>query len=133
MVHGAERTLVGHGEPSDLLHRVAPQLHPDGMLRGRREHVDDAAPDSELPTALHQVAALIPESHEFLGQPTQFEVAARTQFHRGGCERFGGDRLHRGPHRRHDDVERFRAGDAGIRTGQPADYRQSLSHDVGGR
>ena len=40
--------LVGDGEGADLLDVVAPELHPERVLVGRREDVDDATADGEL-------------------------------------------------------------------------------------
>ena len=47
--------LVGDREAADLLDVVAPELHAERVLLGRREHVDDAAADRELPALLDQV------------------------------------------------------------------------------
>ena len=40
--------LVGHGEGADLLDLVAPELHPQRVLLGGREDVEDAAAHGEL-------------------------------------------------------------------------------------
>ena len=52
-----EGALVGDREGADLLDVVAPELHPQRVLLGRREHVDDAAADRELAALLDQVDA----------------------------------------------------------------------------
>ena len=50
-----EGALVGDREGPDLLDLVAPELHPQRVLLGRREDVDDAAADGELAALLDQV------------------------------------------------------------------------------
>ena len=50
-----EGALVGDREGADLLDVVAPELHAQRVLLGRREDVDDAAADGELAALLDQV------------------------------------------------------------------------------
>ena len=50
-----EGALVGDREAADLLDVVAPELHAQRVLLGRREDVDDAAADRELAALLDQV------------------------------------------------------------------------------
>ena len=52
-----EAALVGHREVADLLDRVAPEVHPQRVLLGRREDVQDAAAHGEVAAPLHQVGA----------------------------------------------------------------------------
>ena len=52
-----EGALVGDREGADLLDVVAPELHAQRVLLGRREDVDDAAADGELAALLDQVDA----------------------------------------------------------------------------
>ena len=52
---GGDGALVGDGERPDLLDLVTPELHPQRVLLGRREDVDDAAADGELAATLDQV------------------------------------------------------------------------------
>ena len=54
-----EAALVGDLEPADLLDGVAPELHPDGVLLGGREDVEDAAAHGELAPALDEVGARV--------------------------------------------------------------------------
>src|SRR6202041_137322 len=61
---GVQAALVGGAEVADLLDRVTPELHPEGMLLGGREHVQDAAPDRDLATMLDQVGARVPDVHQ---------------------------------------------------------------------
>ena len=56
-VDGLEGPLVGDREAADLVHVVAPELHAERVLLGRREDVDDAAADRELTAFLDQVDA----------------------------------------------------------------------------
>jgi hypothetical protein len=58
-LHLVEGALVGDGEGADLLDVVAPELHPQGVLLGRREDVDDAAAHRELAALLHEVDARV--------------------------------------------------------------------------
>ena len=50
-----EGALVGDLEPAHLLDGVAPELDPQRVLLGRREHVEDAAAHRELAAPLDQV------------------------------------------------------------------------------
>ena len=53
----SRRALVGDREGADLLDLVAPELHPQRVLLGRREDVEDAAAHRELAALLDQVDA----------------------------------------------------------------------------
>src|SRR3954469_160949 len=59
-----EAALVGDFEPANLLDAVAPELHSQRMLFGRREDVDDAATDRELAPSLHHVHAGVSDTRE---------------------------------------------------------------------
>ena len=50
-----ERALVGDLEVADLLDLVAPELHPQRVLLGRREDVEDAAAHREVAAPLDQL------------------------------------------------------------------------------
>ena len=52
-----ERALVGDLEVADLLDLVAPELHPQRVLLGRREDVEDAAAHGEVAAPLDQLGA----------------------------------------------------------------------------
>lgn len=54
MVGDLQGALVGDLEVADLLDVVAPELHPERVLLGGREDVEDAAADRELATLLDQ-------------------------------------------------------------------------------
>ena len=67
----AERALREGREPPQRLDLVAEQVDPDGTVLGRREQVEQAAADRELPAVLDLVDAL---------------VAGRDEIHRGLVE-----------------------------------------------
>ena len=58
----------------DLLDRVAEEVDPYGVLLSRREDVDDAAPDGELTTSLHQVDPGVRRADERRAQLAQVIV-----------------------------------------------------------
>ena len=68
-----ERALVGDRERADLLDVVAPELHPQRVLLGGREDVDDAAADGELAAPLDHVDAGVRRvgqaAHDLLERP----------------------------------------------------------------
>ncbi len=72
-LHRPQGALVGDRERADLLHLVAPELHPQRVLLGGREDVDDAAAHRELPAALHHVDAgvrrLREAAHDVVDRP----------------------------------------------------------------
>src|SRR5262245_44533309 len=79
---GVERTLVGYGEGADLLDRVAPELDPDRVLFGRREHVDDATAYGEFATALDQVDPVVRGAREPSRHVLHLDLAADGEFAR---------------------------------------------------
>ncbi len=125
-----EAALVGHPEVAGLLDGVAEQLHPDRMLFGRREHVENAAAHRHLAAPLHQVGARV----------TDFDEPGQHLFEVGGVARLERYRLdlsqaahhglqqcpHRGDHSR--DRRGPRAGPAGV--SEPAQDRQTLAGGV---
>ena len=96
-----QRALVGDRELADLLELVAEELQPQRMLRGRREHVDDAAAHRELAAAGHHVDSGVGEVDELRGQLGEV-VAARAgdEFERLDVGQVVGERLQRRAHRR---------------------------------
>ena len=122
--------LVGDREAADLLDVVAPELHPQRVLLGGREDVDDAAADRELAAPLDQVDAGVRR----VGQPLHDVL------HRRGLAGHQLDRLevaepldlrlqHRAD-RGDDDLERavVRVG-----VGQPAQDREPAADGVAAR
>ena len=76
-----ERALVGHAEVADLLDVVAPELHPQGVLLGGREHVEDPAADGELAALLDQVGRGVADGHQGLGEVLVGDLVARAHDH----------------------------------------------------
>ena len=83
---GLQSALVGDGEGADFLDVVAPELHPQRVLLGRREDVHDPAADRELAAPLDQVDAgvrrirqaaydVVEVDRVALGQGDRFEVS----------------------------------------------------------
>ena len=131
-VHRLVGALVGDREAADLLDVVAPELHAQRVLLGRREHVDDAAADREL-------AALLDQVHARVGRVGQ---AAYDVLERRGVTGREVDRLqvaealdlrleHR-PDRGHDDLERS-GRLVGARVCQPAQHREPPADRVAAR
>ena len=79
VVDGVERALVGHGEATDLLDGVAPELHPQRMLLGGRKDVDDAAAHRELAAPLDQVDAHVGGRGQVANQLLEAVVVAASR------------------------------------------------------
>ncbi len=127
-----EGALVGDREGADLLDVVAPELHPQRVLLGRREDVDDAAADRELAALLDQVDAGVRR----VGQPA-YDVLERR-----GVARRELDRLevaepldlrlqHRADRRDDDPSGPLVASVAGV--AQPAQHREPAADGVAAR
>ena len=131
-LHGLEGALVGHGERPDLLDVVAPELHPEGMLLGRREDVDDATADRELPAPLDHVDARVRRlgeaSHDVLERPG---VAGR-QLDGLDVGEAGHLRLQQAADRRDDDLERA-VGGVGAGVPQAAQHGEATADGVAAR
>ncbi len=128
-----EAALVGDLEPADLLDRVAPELDPDGVVLGGREHVQDATTHGELAAALHQVGARVCRCREVLDDPLEGCVVPGLEGYGGKVAQALGHRLQDGSHRCHDHVERAIGGIGGIGVLEPAQHRQPLAHGVTAR
>ena len=59
-----QAALVGDPEVADLLDAVAPELHPQRVFLGGREHVQDAAAHGDLAAVLDQVGADVADVHQ---------------------------------------------------------------------
>ena len=127
--HGA---LVGHGEEADLVDLVAEELHPDGVLVGGREDVDDAAADGVLATLLDQVDAGVRRAREARDDVLERDLLARLQLHRLEVGETLDLRLEDRADRGDDDLERpvDRVG-AGVL--EPAQHGQPATHGVAAR
>ena len=97
------RALVGDRELADLLDLVAEELHAPGMLRHRREHVEDASAYREFPAASNHVDSGIRQINELAADARQVVAAAAGR----ECEwldagEIVGERLERRAHARDD-------------------------------
>ena len=98
--------LVGDREAADLLDVVAPELHPQRVLLGRREDVDDAAADGELAALLDQVDAGVRRVRQPPHDVLQRRGVARDQLDRLQVAEPLDLRLEDRADRRDDDPER---------------------------
>ena len=127
-----EGALVGDRERADLLDVVAPELHPQRVLLGRREHVDDAAADRELAALLDQVDAGVRRG----GQPA-YDVLERRGVAGHQLDRLEVGqpldlRLQHRADRRDDDLERA-VGRVGARVPEPAQHGEPAADGVAAR
>lgn len=125
--------LVGHLEPADLLDRVAPELQPQRMLLGRREHVEQPAAHGHLAALLHHVHAVVTVGDQVGDDLVEVGVVTGAQPDGLKVAEALHDRLQQCPDRRHDHAERPGGGVALDRVGQPAQHRQPLPDGVGAR
>ena len=133
VVRHLEGALVGDLEPPDLLDGVAPELEPEGMLLGGREHVEDASAHRELAASLHEVGARVGGGREVLDRLFEGHLVPGGEGHRAQVTEPGGDRLEHCAHRRHDDGEATVGGVAALGVGEPAEHGEALPHGVAAR
>ena len=133
-----ERALVGDAEVADLLDVVAPELHPQGVLLGGREHVEDPAADGELAALLDQVGRGVADGHQGRGELLVGDLVARA--HHDGLQvaQALDDRLQQRPDRGDHEVERRRSSrrrgpGAPAGAGPPAADRPCPSSGSGAR
>jgi len=100
-----QRALVGDGEPAHLVHLIAEELHPDGMVLGGRENVQHAAADSELATAGHHVHTGVGGVCKVLDDTAEGRLLADLQRHRNQVPQAGHDRLEHGTYGGHHHPE----------------------------
>ncbi len=79
-----DRPLVGDVEPGQPVHLVAPQVDPDRLVGGGREHVDDAAPDGQLAAVLDDRLAPVAHAHQPGHQLVDVDLVALGHRHRPG-------------------------------------------------
>ena len=127
-----QRPLVGHREGAHLLHLVAPELHPNRVLGGGREDVEDPAAHCELPTALHQVGAGVADGDQLPGDICRIGLRARRQRDRREVGQPRHQRLQQGPDG-HDHHLRGGRSRGGLRMAQPTQHCQPSADHVGGR
>ena len=130
---GLERALVGDLEPPDLVDRVPEELHAQRVLLGRREDVEDAAADGELPPSLHEVGADVGRGGERLGDLGQLPLVTDPQPDRLEVAEPLGDRLEDGADGGDDVAERTVAGTLLVGVGQAAQHREPAADGVAAR
>ena len=129
LVDGA---LVGDREGADLLDLVAPELHPDRVLLGRREHVDQPAADRELAALLDQVDPGVRRVGQAPGHVVEVGGLADDQLDRLEVAEALHLRLEDRAHRCDHDPERPGVG-VDARMTQPAEHRQPAADGVAAR
>ena len=84
-----ERTLREGRERANLLDLVAEEVDAERLATRRREDVDEAAPDGELPALVHAIDPLVARERELLGEPVDARLVADSQLERerSGLER----------------------------------------------
>src|SRR3954471_15660378 len=125
-----EAALVGDLEPAHLFDGVTPELHPQWVFLGRREDVEDAAADSELPTPLDHVDARVGDAREAPYDVIEVDVIARTQADRLEVTEVGDLRLEHRAHGRDDDGDAVRRPVGGVRVAQPPEDGKSPTDSV---
>ncbi len=124
--------LVGDREAADLLDVVAPELHPQRVLLGGREDVDDAAADRELAAPLDQVDPGVRRVGEPLHDVLQRRGLAGHQLDGLEVAEPLDLRLQHRADRGDDDLERA-VGGVVARVGQPAQHREPAADGVAAR
>ncbi len=121
---GVQAALVGDPEVADLLDAVPPELHPQRVFLGGREHVQDAAAHGDLAAVLDQVGAHVADVHQPGDGLLEVGVLACAQRHRFQVAQPADHRLQQAAHRadQHGDRAGLRA--ARVRVGQPAQHGQ---------
>ncbi len=107
--HIPERALRERREPAQRFDLHVEHVHPHGALLGRREHVQQASPQRELPALLHLVDALVARAHELGRALVEVQQLAHAQRERVRAQRRVGHLLrqrHRADH--HDRLPSVR-------------------------
>ncbi len=128
-----EGTLVGGLEVADLLDRVAPELHPQRVLLGGREDVQDAAAHADLAALLHRVDPAVPGPDQPADHVVEVGVLAAPQPYRLQVAQARHDRLEYGPYRRHDHLQGPAGGVPRVGVREPAQHGEPRSDGVGAR
>ena len=101
-----QRALVRDREGADLVDLVAEELHPQRVLLGRREDVDDAAADGELAALLDEVDAGVRRTREPADDILELDLLTAGQLDRLEVGQALDLRLQHRADRRDDDLER---------------------------
>ncbi len=124
-----EAALVGHREPADLLDVLTPQLDPQRVVLGGREHVDDPAAHRELAAPLDHVDARVGRVHEVLGQRRQVHPVPRADRHRLQVPQPVDHRLQQRADGDHEHADRSRVARA-LRVLEPSEHREPFCDRV---
>ncbi len=124
-----QRPLVGYRERPDVLDLVTEELHPQRMLLGRREDVEDATAHRDLATPLHQVHPVVGDADKPVHDFVEVGAVTDAQPHRFEIAEAGDLGLEDGPHRRHHNRQRRLARAVGV--GEPAQHGEAESDRVG--
>ncbi len=131
-VQRLDGALVGDGEGADLVDLVAEELHPDRVLLGRWEDVDDAAAHRELAALLDQVDAGVGGVDQPGDDLLEDGGRADPQLDRRQVAQTLDLRLEDRTHRRHHHLDRSRRGVvAGV--AQAAQHGQTTADRVAAR
>ncbi|CAM5624032.1 hypothetical protein SGRIM128S_05365 [Streptomyces griseomycini] len=122
--------LVGDLEVADLLDVVAPELDPQRVFLGGREHVEDAAAHRELAALLDQLHARVRGGGERLDDLVQVGALPGPQGDGLQIAQPFDLRLEYGAHGRHDDGDRAGLGVVGAGVGQAAQHGQAAADGV---
>ena len=125
-----QAALVGGPEITDLLDRVPPELHPERVFLGGREHVEDAAADCDLAAVLDQVGARVPDLHQVRDDLVEAGGLAAAQGHRLEVAEPAHHRLEQAAHRGDQHAESPGPGAAGVGVGEPAEHGEPPSRGV---
>ncbi len=104
-----QRPLVGNGEPAHLVHLVAEELHPDGVVLGGREDVQHAAADREFAAAGHHVHPGVGGVSEAAHHVAERDFLANLQRDGNQLAQSGHDRLDHRPDGSHHHAQRSAA------------------------
>ena len=127
-----EGPLVRHRERPNLLHLIAPELDPQGVLLGGREDVDQPTANGVLTASLDQVDPHIGGRRKALDHVLKGHRLSGLELDRGQLAQTGDLRLQQRPHRCDDDAQRAGAGlRAGM--GKSAENGQALADRVATR
>ena len=124
------RPLVVDGELREPVDLVAPQVDPDRVVRGRREHVDDRAADADLAAVLDLVLAAISRLHESRDQLVAVAPLAGPHLDRFDLVDVRAEPLHQRPDRGDDDFGRPGRVEQAPDGPQPAAHRLDTGTDT---
>ena len=125
-----QAALVGHPEVADLLNGVAPELDPQRVVLGGREHVQDAAADRYLTAVGHQLSPGIPDVHQAGEHFLQVGGVAGGQRYGHQLTQAACQWLQQPAHRGDDHFQRAGPGIARVGPGQPPQDREAAPGGV---